>query len=139
MCLRPASPSSAGWAFYLISEEMKQDFITINGTNYPVIFTLLTLSNFEEITNKGFFETNLNTTNNRMAIIVAAVLAADKDTKLTIEELRGKDSWEDYVQISKAYAVIMKLANDFFPIPEVEKGKDQKPEEQEEEGDKSKN
>jgi hypothetical protein len=118
---------------------MKQNYITINGTNYPVIFTLLTLSNFEEITNQGFFKANLDTTNNRMAIIVAAALAADKDTKLTIEELRGKDSWEDYVQISKAYAVIMKLSDDFFPIPDVEKGKDQKPEDQEEEGDKSKN
>jgi hypothetical protein len=118
---------------------MKQDFIAINGTNYPVIFTLLTLSNFEEITNKGFFEANLNTTKNRMAMIMAAALAADEDTSLTIEELRGKDSWEDYVQISKAYAVVMKLADDFFPIPEVEQGKDLKPEEQEEEGDKSKN
>ena len=118
---------------------MKQNFITINGTDYPVIFNLLTLSNFEEITKQGFFEANLNTTNNRMAMIIAAALAADKDTNLTIEELRGRDSWEDYVQISKAYAVVMKLSDDFFPIPEVEKGKDQEPEEQEEEGNKSKN
>lgn len=112
---------------------MKQNYITINGTDYPVIFTLLTLSNFEEITKQGFFEANLNTVNNRMAIIIAAALAADKDTKLTIEELRGKETFDDYLQITKAYNVIMVLAQDFFPIPEVEKGKDHEPKEDEQE------
>ena len=112
---------------------MKQNYITINGKDYPVIFTLLTLSNFEEITKQGFFEANLNTVNNRMAIIVAAAIAADKDTKLTIEELRGKETFDDYLQITKAYNVIMVLAQDFFHIPKVEEGKDPDPKEDEQE------
>ena len=109
---------------------MKQNFIKINGVNYPVVFDLLALSNFEEITDKGFFEANLNKINNRMAIVMAAVLSADKDTKLTIEEMRGKESFDDYKQIVEAYNIVMTLANDFFKIPEVVKSKDPKPEEQ---------
>ena len=112
---------------------MKQNFIKINGVEYPVVFNLLTMSNFEEITDKGFFEANMNKINNRMAIVMAAVLSADKDTKLTIEEMRGKESFDDYKQIVEAYNVVMTLANDFFKIPEVEKSKDPKPEEQEQE------
>lgn len=109
---------------------MKQTVIKINGVDYPVVFDLLALSNFEEITDKGFFEANLNKINNRMAIVMSAVLSADKDAKLTIEEMRGKESFGDYKQIVEAYNIVMTLANDFFKIPEVEKNKDPKPEEQ---------
>ena len=117
---------------------MTQKEITINGKTYPVIFTLKTLSNFEEITNMGFFDAKFNKTSERMAIIMAAVLAADKDTELTVDELQGKEDWDAYVQINKAYTEVMALASEFFPIPEVEKGKDQKPTDDGEE-DKRKN
>ena len=48
---------------------MKQKEITINGKQYPVIFTLATLSNFEEITGKPFFKADLDIIKNRIAII----------------------------------------------------------------------
>lgn len=112
---------------------MKQNIVTFNCVNYPVVFDLQALTNFEDITKQGFFEANLNTTNNRMAIVIASVLSADEDTKLTIEEMRGNKSFDDYKQIIEAYNVVMTLANDFFKIPEVEKSKDPKPEEQEQE------
>ena len=112
---------------------MKQNFVTFNGVDYPIVFDLQALTNFEDITDKGFFEANLNKTNNRMAIVIASVLSADKDAKLTIEEMRGKGSFDDYKQIVEAYNIVMTLANDFFKIPEVEKSKDPKPEEQEQE------
>ena len=118
---------------------MKQNFIKINGVEYPVVFNLLTISNFEEIANKGFFEANLNKINERMAIVMAAVLAADKDTTLTIEIMRGKETFDDYKQIVEAYSVVMLLANDFFNIPEVEKEKEEKTDEGEGEGEKPKN
>lgn len=118
---------------------MKQTFITINGVDYPVIFNMLTMSNFEEITEKAFFEANISKVNNNMAIIMAAALAADKKTKLTIEELRGQDSFEDYQQIIAAYKVVMELANDFFKIPKVEEEKNKKPEEDENEEEGVKN
>lgn len=113
---------------------MRKKEITINGKNYPVIFTMATLSNFEEILGgKPFFGQNLNTVKNRVAIIYAAALAADENTELTIQELRGKESFEDYQQIAQAYTVIMQLAETFFNIPESEKEKDE--EQTAEEGD----
>jgi hypothetical protein len=105
---------------------MRKKEITINGKNYPVIFTMATLSNFEEILGgKPFFGQNLNTVKNRVAIIYAAALAADENTELTVQELRGKESFEDYQQIAQAYTVIMQLAETFFNIPESENGKDE--------------
>lgn len=112
---------------------MKQNIVTFNGVNYPVVFDLQALTNFEDITKQGFFEANLNMTNNRIAIVIASVLSADKDTKLTIEEMRGMESFDDYKQIIEAYNVVMVLANDFFKIPKVEEGKDPEPENQEQE------
>jgi hypothetical protein len=116
---------------------MKQTYITINDVAYPVVFTMLTMNNFEEITNDGFFKANWDKTNVRMALIMAAALAADEDTKLTIEALRGQDTFDDYKQIADAFNVIMTLASDFFKIPVVdeEKGKSSG----EEKGESSKN
>ena len=117
---------------------MKKNYITINGVSYPVVFTLLTMSNFEEITNKGFFEANLLTTNNRIAIVIAAALAADKDTKLTVEDLRGNETFDDYKQIVAAFNIVMELANDFFKVPGVEP-KPEQPAEEKSEGECVKN
>lgn len=105
---------------------MTSQKITINGKEYPVVFTLLTMSNFEEITEKGFFEANMSKTNVRLAVVVAAALAADSNTKLTIEEMRGSETFEDYKQINEAFTVVMNLAQDFFKIPKVEETEDQK-------------
>lgn len=117
---------------------MKQIFVTINGKNYPAIFTLKTLSNFEEITNQGFFDSKFNKITERIAIVMSAVLAADKNTDLKIEDLIGDESWDAYLQINKAYSEVMALSAEFFPIPEVEKDKETKPTE-ETEGEKKKN
>lgn len=100
--------------------------ITINGKEYPVVFTLLTMSNFEEITEKGFFEANMSKTNVRLAVVVAAALAADSNTKLTIEEMRGGETFDDYKQINEAFTIVMNLAQEFFKIPKVEETEDQK-------------
>ena len=118
---------------------MTQKKITINGKEYPVVFNLKTLSNFEEITNQGFFESKLSKTTERMAIIMSAVLAADKNTDLTIEDMQGQQDWDAYLQITKAYNEVMALAAEFFPIPEVEKGKDPEPKEEDQEGEQPKN
>ena len=106
---------------------MTQKVITINGKNYPVIFTLKTLSNFEEITGKAFFSADLDLVKNRIAIICAAAIAADKDTTLTVEELRGEETWNDYVKIADAYTEVMTLAKEFFPVVKVEGQQDDEP------------
>ena len=100
---------------------MKQKEITINGKQYPVIFTLATLSNFEEITGKPFFKADLDIIKNRIAIICAAAIAADENTKLTVEELRGNEDLEAYKQIGTAYNTIVEMAAEFFHIPPTEK------------------
>lgn len=105
---------------------MTSQKITINGKEYPVVFTLLTMSNFEEITEKGFFDANMSKTNVRLAVVVAAALAADSNTKLTIEEMRGGETFDDYKQINEAFTVVMNLAQDFFKIPKVEETEDLK-------------
>ena len=117
---------------------MKKNYITINGVSYPVVFTLLTMSNFEEITNKGFFEANLLTTNNRIAIVIAAALAADEDTKLTVEDLRSNETFDDYKQIVAAFNTVMELANDFFKVPGIEP-KPEQPAEEKTDGEGVKN
>ena len=117
---------------------MTKKEITINGKTYPVIFTLATLSNFEEIAKIAFFNADLGMVKNRIALICAAAIAANENTKLTVEELRGNETWEDYVQIATAYNVVMKLAEKFFPVPEIEKGNDEV-QPAEEEGEKPKN
>ena len=112
---------------------MTQKEININGKTYPVIFTLATLSNFEEIAKIAFFNADLGMVKNRIALICAAAIAADENTKLTVEELRGNETWEDYVQIATAYTVVMECAGKFFHVPEIEKGNDE--EQPAEEGD----
>ena len=112
---------------------MTQKEITINGKTYPVIFTLATLSNFEEIAKIAFFNADLGMVKNRIALICAAAIAADENTKLTVEDLRGNETWEDYVQIATAYTVVMECAGKFFHVPEIEKGNEE--EQPTEEGD----
>ena len=112
---------------------MIQKEITVNGVQYPVIFTLATLSNFEEIARTPFFKADFDIVKNRIALICAAAIAADKKTKLSVEELRGKETWEDYVQIAAAYSIVMECAKEFFPVPEIEE--DNQEEQQPEEGD----
>lgn len=110
---------------------MKQE-ITIAGVQYPVTFEFQTLLNFEQITNSSFFETTFNKTVDRMALIMAAVLTADEDTKLTVDLLKGKGDWDAVKDIIAAYGVVMDLASAFFHVPEVVK----QAEEQEAEGQK---
>ena len=66
---------------------MKQKEITVNGEK-PVPRHLHTGDslNFEEIAGKPFFKADLDMVKNRIAIICAAAIAADENTKpLTVE------------------------------------------------------
>ena len=116
---------------------MKQKEITVNGKNYPVVFTLATLSNFEEITGKPFFKADLDIIKNRIAIICAAAIAADENTKLTVEELRGNEDLEAYKQIAAVYNTIVEMAAEFFHIPPTEKKEAEQPAEEEEKATQS--
>ena len=118
---------------------MKQAEITIQGKQYPVIFTLATISNFEEITNTSFFEANLNTVKCRIALILAAALAADENTKLTVEDIKGNEDLEAYQQISAAFIVIGELSKEFFKVTEADKQSDEEEQGDKKEGEPAKN
>ena len=119
---------------------MTQKEITIKGKAYPIEFTMKTLQNFESIVGKSFFKEDLEIINNRIALIIAAVLTADKDSGITVEEMTSTNDWTAIREILAAHAIVMELANDFFEIPEIEKKNNPEPpaEEQADE-DKPKN
>jgi len=118
---------------------MKQKEITIQGKQYPVIFTLATIDNFEGITNKSFFEANLNTVRCRIALIMAAVLAADENTKLTVEDLRGNEDFESYNQINEAFIVVGELSKEFFKVTDSDKKSEAEEQGDNQEGEQGKN
>ena len=120
---------------------MTKKEITIKGKQYPVAFDMQTIMNFEEVTSgKSFFTENLTTLKNRIALIIAAVTAADEDTPLEVKDLVGSRSLDDVQEIIAAYNIIDALAAEFFKIPEIEKKNNPEPPAEETEGeDKPKN
>lgn len=92
--------------------------ITLLGREYPVVFNMDTLLNFEDIMNRSFFDCRLTTMRERIAMVMAAVFTADEDTTLTVDEL--KDGGIDNVrQINEAFAKVMELSKPFFHIPDT--------------------
>ena len=95
---------------------MKQKEITIGGQQYPVAFTLKTIDGFERITSTPFSAANLDLTHNRMALIIAAALTADENTKLTAEAITGDGDLKALKDITTATTTIMELVTEFFEI-----------------------
>lgn len=95
---------------------MKQKEITIGGQQYPVAFTLKTIDGFERITSTPFSTANLDLTHNRMALIAAAALTADENTKLTVEAIIGDGDLKALKQITAATTTIMELVTEFFEV-----------------------
>lgn len=93
--------------------------ITIGGVQYPVEFTFQTLLNFEEIANKSFFNTAFEKIVDRLALIAAAVYAADEKSKLTIEDIMGERKLKEIQDITAAFVIVMNLCNEYFEIPKV--------------------
>ena len=115
---------------------MTKKEITINGKTYPVVFTIETMMNFEEIADKSFFETDLKKLKDRMALVIAAVIAADEKTTLTVDDIRGSEDIEAIQQVMAAFNVVMEASTEFFKIPSVEP-KDTKQTNDQEEGVKN--
>lgn len=97
--------------------------IKIQGKKYPVVANMQTILNYEEISGNNFFTENFDTLKKRMAIILAAALAADSETELTVEKLKGEGKLEDVLALIAAYTTVMDAIEVFFKIPEIEKKK----------------
>ena len=98
---------------------MTQKEITIQGKTYPIDFTMQAIMTFEEIADKSFFDCNFNKTTDRMALIYAAVMNADKKSDITIEKITGNMDLQAIQDIIAAFGTVMNLANDFFKLPKV--------------------
>ena len=98
--------------------------ITIAGTTYPIEFTMQAIMTFEEIADKSFFDCNFNKTTDRIALIYAAVMNADKKADITIEKITGDMDLKAVREIIAAFGTVMNLANDFFKLPKVAEDED---------------
>ena len=93
--------------------------IEINGKMYAVVVDMQTIMNFEEITGKSFFASTEETLKDRIALIMAAALSADKDTDLTIEDIIGDKGFDALQQVINAYLVISELLVEFTKVPAI--------------------
>lgn len=107
---------------------MPQTTITIQGQQRPVVFTMKTIMNFEEIADKSFFGTDFNHLSDRIALVAAAIFAADKDADITVEGIMGDEGWDATRDIISAFTKVMKLSEQFFHIPAVEPADPKEPE-----------
>jgi hypothetical protein len=107
---------------------MNKKEITIRGKQYPVCFDMQTIINFEEITSQQFFiGVQFDTLKNRIAIVFAAILSADKDTDLDFATFMGEKDFDTMRQIIEAYGVVAQLMGEFFKVSDVEKNNTPKP------------
>lgn len=107
---------------------MKQKEVTINGKTYPVIFTMKTITGFEEIVNHSFFVDDFSKMTSRIAIVVAAIVAADINADISTEDIMNADKFKAVNEILEAYNTVMKLAGEFFPKKKKEDSKEEKAE-----------
>ena len=98
---------------------MTQKEITIGGQTYPVVFNFDAMMNFEEIADKQFFKANFDHLKDRVALVCAAVIAANEKTTLTIQDMRGDGSIEAVNEVVAAYVIVMELVGEFFKVPKV--------------------
>ena len=101
--------------------------IIINKKKYPVVVNMGTFISYEQITGKSILgdENGLKMAGERMVLIFAAVMSADKDTTLTLEELMKNADWKEF---NDASVTVLNLLAKFFNIPDIEAEKEKKTE-----------
>lgn len=99
---------------------MNQASIIIQGKTYPVVFSMKTLIGFEDIVNHSFFEEKFDKMSSRMALVIAAINAADPNADITAKQLLDISDWQQAKEVVTAYNTVMELAAEFFRIPAVE-------------------
>ena len=99
---------------------MTEKTIKIAGKDYPVIFNMQTILNFEEGANKSFFGEKFEKMWDRLVLISAAIYAKTKKQTLNIETLIENSDSSIFNEINLAFATVMELAAEFFNIPAIE-------------------
>lgn len=116
----------------------KDKKIKIDGKEYPVVFNMQALINFEEIANKSFFGETFTKMSDRLALASAAIIAFDKYTDFDMKATVENATLETIQDINKSYNDVMDLAKEFFKISDVDKELEEKPAEDDKE-DQAKN
>ena len=117
---------------------MNKKEIILQGKTYPIDFTMQAIMTFEEIADKSFFDCNFSKTTDRMALIYAAVMNANKKADITIEKIAGSMDLKAIKDIIAAFGIVMNLANEFFELPKVTQEED-KTDEPKDDDEKQKN
>lgn len=106
---------------------MIQKEIKLNGKTYPVVFNMKAIIGFEDIIGHSFFEeTTFSTFKARIALIIAAIIAANDKVEITFDELVNIDTVEGMNDIVKAFNTVMSQSADFFHLPAVEEKEEKK-------------
>ena len=111
--------------------------ITINKKEYQVTVNMGTLLTFEQVTNKSILsgdENILTTVEDRMVLIFAAVLSADKHTTLTLDEMMSSTDWQEF---NAASATVLNELAKFLRVPDIEAEAEKKDETSDEEKPKN--
>jgi len=92
-----------------------------------VVFCMKTMVGYEEIVGKGWFSTEWADVKlrERMALVVAAILAANEKSKISADDLLAIDSMDGMKELLEASNTVMELSTEFFKLPEVEKTDEQ--------------
>ena len=99
---------------------MTQKEITINGKTYPVVFTMKTLIGFEDVYGSTFFGKDFRNLGQKTVLVYAAVVAADEQTDLKLDELMNADNAKTVEEVVDAFKVVDEMAGEFFKTPKVE-------------------
>ena len=115
------------WRTAIKKNQATMTEIIINKKKYPVVVNMGTLISYEQITGKSILsdENGLKMAGERMVLIFAAVMSADKDTTLTLEELMKNADWKEF---NDASVIVLNLLAKFFNIPDIEAEKEKKTE-----------
>lgn len=98
---------------------MKQKKVTINGKTYPVVFNMKAMIGSESIAGGSFFTFDFSQMKQRIAIVIAAIFAADENADISADSIINADKFSTAKDIMNAYATVMELVSEYMDIPQV--------------------
>jgi hypothetical protein len=98
---------------------MKTKEISINGKTFKIAFVVKTMMSYEKITGKSFFEAKFSNLEERLPLIIAAILTVDDNPEITAEELMNIDNMNGLQDIISAFGAVMELSAQFFEQPAI--------------------
>jgi hypothetical protein len=114
--------------------------LTLRGNTYRATFNMKTLISFEEMAGKSFFSSAPPTMKERVAWVIASILSADENAKISFDLFGNIDTLEGLQEVVVAFNKVMEMEAKFFHIPDVEQEKEgEKKKNQEKKGKKGKN